>query len=528
VNLLSDKLRRNAVKLTYTAADEGAKGLAMAHLSHAVAFSDVQQVVNGISHASGRFASWEPDFWRLDGSFMLPSAGEGLETGFVSHQISLENGTFAINGHPELEIRFTRPVNLPAITLVFDGDGACRNAQILCHNAFGTIIAQQFINNMPGGDGNVPLIMQANGANGVSRITIRLMRTNVGRRRARVTEVHFGHIWLFDGDDILSANTIHQGDGEGKGLPWNQIRTAIANKGRFNALDGGKINQLAKGAKLEYTVGTGTFPHGKMFWTKYADYLLDEWNITNNKVEFTAHSKARLLSDTTFMGSNFALEHMGDLARRIGREAGVNVITPHAMNTYPRFPGFVGNVSHRKALAYLAELASCAIFEDRQGNIHFMDLLSPRQPALAPDLDFEQQFAPPEIAQNNRYNGILLTERMISLDDGWLANVQLDVEGFLDITIPYDAPVWLTPAITVNTGFSLQNIEMHTMFTRLRVVAMAGPRCRCGAGDAHFLQTKTFTPPLGNRRMRKSGHMRWIYPCLSPMRCILIACATGF
>jgi len=490
-------LRKTAVKLTYVAGDVGVKELATVTSAHGAIHSRAGQIVSGVSHASGAFATLEPNFWRLDGSFMLPTEspeGEGLQVGFVSQRVSNHLGIFPVNLHPEITITFSHPVNLPAITLVFDGEGACRDAQVLGLNNFGNFISSQPLHAVPDAEGKVPLTMRANGVNGVSSLLIRLTRTHPAHRRARLTQVHFGDVILFDSEDVLSINTSHQGDVLGKGLPYNQIRATITNGGRFSVLDRGLADVLARGATLEYIVGIGAHPTGKMLWTKYADYSLDQWGMSNSHLELTGHSKGRRLGDAAFMGSNFALEHMGDLARRIGAEVGVTVFTPHAMNTYPRFPGFTGNVSHRKALAYLAELASCAIFEDRQGNIHFMDLLTVQQPPLSPDLCFQQQFKPPEISQNRHYNGILLTERMISLDDGWLANVRLDISGHLDVTIPYDAPVWLNPTITATAGFALQNIQRHTMFATMRIVGNGSCEVQVRGWRCSLLENQTFHP----------------------------------
>lgn len=491
--MLKDKLRRNAVKLTYVAAGQDIKQFATATSTHEVEFSRVGQIVNGKSHTSGDFATLEPDLWRLDGSFMLPNSGDNdLQVGFISRQISNAVGIFALNQHPEVIINFSRPVNLPAISLIFHKDGACQNVQVICQNNSGGVVGQQFLNLNLDSNGNLPLIMTATGASNVSRLTLRLMRTHPGSRRARLTQVHFGDVIIFDNEDILSINTLHQGDMEGKGLPWNQLRATIANKGRFSVIDEGLLGKLTKGSILEYTIGTGGYPTGNFMWTKYADYQLEEWKVSNKELELTGHSKTKLLSQSTFMGSNFALEHMGAFARRIGAQAGINVIPSNAMNTYPRFPAFTGNVSPRKALAYLAELACCAIFEDRQGNIHFMDLLSHAQPPLSTPLCFEEQLKPPEITQNLPYNGIMLTERMISLTDGWLANVRLDVAGSLEATIPYDVPAWLTPTITVSSGFSLQNIQRHTMFATMRIVGNGTAEVQVRGWRCSLLATENF------------------------------------
>jgi hypothetical protein len=98
-----------------------------------------------------------------------------------------------------------------------------------------------------------------------------------------------------------------------------------------------------------------------------------------------------------------------------------------------------------------------------------VDLFSVNQGELKEKLDFERLFEPPLLTQNNYYNGVTLTEHMISLDWGWLANFSMDVNGLADIVIPYDVPIWGNGEITVTQGFSLQNIEQHTMYMTARL-----------------------------------------------------------
>ncbi|MCL2168867.1 MAG: hypothetical protein FWB74_02450 [Defluviitaleaceae bacterium] len=465
-------LRENSVLVTYVAGGEGVGAGVTVAQGGAANFSRASQVVNGRGHSAGKMATLEPNVWRMDGSFMLPVQGglaNGVQVGYVSNGVSRTDGSFAVI--PMFEVRFATVRNVPFISIVFDHNMgvAVSRAQFTFFNAAGTIIFEQFV------DGDVsngaPYSMGIAGVNGVSRILIRLHRTEKPFRRARVTQVHFAPVMVFDGESVISASVVHEGDVLGEGLPHNQLRVKLANDGRFNVLDGGgAISLLSQGCKLQYTIGVRhpNVPQGMRF-TNYADYFLDKWSVSEKAVELTAYSRLRFLDGGVFMGSRFALEHMGDLARRIGADAGVEVVVPHVMNTYPRFPGFTGNVSHREALAMLAKLSSCLIYEDRAGRVHFVDLWSAHQPSLSHSIDFETSFSPPDITQGKYYNGVMLTEYMISLEHGLLASVGVDIAGSLEVLIPYKMPVWSDAQIAVSSGFSVTVIRRSTMFMEVRI-----------------------------------------------------------
>ncbi|MCL2575125.1 MAG: hypothetical protein FWE33_01705 [Defluviitaleaceae bacterium] len=475
MSLLKNKaLRRNKALITLSGNDGNLKDDVVVSSASGAKHSRVGQVLNGISHNAGKIATMERGLWRLDGSFMLPVEAENsqIEVGFVSDEIANENGAFA--NRPEIVIDFDTPRDVPVVNIVCDRNNApIRFAQAVFRSRSGSVIRNVFISSAPDESGVFPHIIGTDGANGVSQIVITVYNMVQPHRRARVTEVHFAPVVVFDGGDLLEVNAIHQGDVEGKNLPYNELRVKVANSnGRFNLLDvgDGLFSMLEEGSRLEYAQGVGYGSDGGMIYTNFSQYYLDRWVVSNDNVEMVAHSGAKMLDNAVFYGGHFGLEHMGDLARRIAAEAGVEVVVPHIMNTYPRFPGFTGNVSHRRALADLAKLASCGIYEDRQGRIHFVDLFSIHQGELKADLDYGVAYAKPQISQSHYYNGIMLTERMISLDQGWLANVQLDVAGSLDVMIPYDAPIWGEANVSVTGGFGLQNLQRHTMYMTARVV----------------------------------------------------------
>ncbi|MDR2167436.1 MAG: hypothetical protein LBE35_06280 [Clostridiales bacterium] len=499
MNSLNDRraLRENSALITYIAGGAGIKSGATvtATAAHQAVFSQVSQVLNGRSHTSGKIATLEPDFWRLDGSFMLPVAGSNrLEVGFVSRLACDSNGQWAAAANrPILNIHFPTPRDVSMVTIVSDrnADNYVRRVAITGFNASGGSVGGGIVTLAP--DGSAAL----NNFNNLVRLQIQIITMSRGFRLARVAEVHFGRVTVFDDEDILNINTIHEGDPEGRGLPYNQMQVKLANKGRFNVLNPGSglLPLLEQGCQIEYAHGI-RFPNqsNPMFWTNYAGYFLDKWSVNNESVELVAHSRSKFLDSSIFMNSRFPLEHMGDLARRIALDAGINVVVPHVMNTYPRFPGFTGNISHRAALAQLAELSSCMIHEARDGTIHFIDLFSIHQGELKGDIDFENSFAPPEATQSDYYNGITLSEHLISLTDGVLANVEFSVAGTLDIVIPYDSPIWGDANVTVTHGFSISNIRRHTMYLEARLMGNGRCSVQVRGWRVSMLTTKEFYP----------------------------------
>ena len=479
------EIRENGVILQVVA-DGGGEFASVASGQHVAAFADARQVVVR-DGAFWRVATLEPGMWRLDGSFALPGASGNLCAGFVSRDVSGANGIFAIQ--PSLEVRFGGNTDLPDVTFMFDPliDGVVSTMQVQAFNAAGTVVFDRLI--FANAQNGAPHALSTGEMRGAFRILARMVRTATPFRRARIARVHFAPAMIFTNDDILGMGVLHEADVEGKGLPANKLSLKIANEGRFSVLDSPRaMNILQSGATMQLSLAN------RHVYEHFANYYLDKWDITNAFVKMDGYSRVKQLDGGVFMGSHFGLEHLGDLARRIGRECGVEVIVPHVMNTYPRFPGFTGNVTHRQALAQLAKLASCTIFEDKAGRVHFVDLTSIHQGTLTDDIDFEESFAPPEISQNAYYNGIRLSEHKVSLEQGLVASVEFDVASALSIRINYDNPVWGNAAITVNQGFGITNIHQSATHMRALITGNGRATVTVRGWRASMLTTQLFYP----------------------------------
>ena len=155
VPLLRDEriLRQSRAVVTIVDAPDNVKAGAQVWTTAQAMFSRPEQLINGISHTTGKMASFEPDFWRLDGSFMLPVAPSQsqMEIGFVSSQMSDEGGEF--NTPPQITIEFPSARNLPLVALVFDhatGEAAKR-VRIQAFNANDVVVLDETVVNNPKG-----------------------------------------------------------------------------------------------------------------------------------------------------------------------------------------------------------------------------------------------------------------------------------------------------------------------------------------------------------------------------------------
>jgi hypothetical protein len=483
-------LRQSRALVTIVDAPPGVKEAAAVQTTAQAMFSRPQQLLNGISHTTGKIAGFEPDFWRLDGSFMLPVAPtqSQLEVGFVSAQMSDFHGNFAMP--PEIVIRFAAAQNLPQICLMFDratGEAA-ESARLRAFNAAGAMIMDETIT----GNGG-PFMSSRHGAQGAARVVITILSTANPLRRARVAEVHFGRVMHYDGEDIAHINSVHQTDPHCNAFPQNRLRLKIFNKGRFGILgDTGDARHLQERQTVEYTQGiiddTGTR------WSHIGNFALDGWQIKENFVELTALGRSCGLGDSVYHDSTFQMYTLGQMARHVAAAAGFEVHLPRAMDQSPFMPRFFGNVTHRAALMMIARLASCLLFEDSAGVLRFVDIVD-EAGNTADRLDYEGMFAPPEVALGTFYNGILLTETLMSVEPGRVSHTDVEISGSTNVMIPFDRPIFSGGHAAVAPGFSLiGSPRFHAMFMTATIAGHGRCAVEIHGNRADFAHSQHFYP----------------------------------
>jgi len=297
----------------------------------------------------------------------------------------------------------------------------------------------------------------------------------------------------FDGEDIVEINTVQQADAEGRRFPQNMMRLKILNNGRFSLIhNDSEARHLHERQLVEYT--HGVFSDNYARWSHVGNYYLNNWAVRENHVDFTAYGRTRDLGTAVYRDSSFGLFTLGQIARHVAASAGCEVVVPRVMDNSPLFPRFFGNVTHRAALSAIAQVASCLLFEDKEGRICFVDALDTRQ-GSRDVLDYENMFEPPRIGLGTFYNGIMLTEKFVTLDMNHMQRVQVDAWGMEDITIPFDRPVYSGGWLRLTDDswhFSVTNVQFHAMYMTARIQGFGQCNMEIFGNRANFAPLEWF------------------------------------
>jgi hypothetical protein len=329
------------------------------------------------------------------------------------------------------------------------------------------------------------------GAQNVARIEIRLYKTAKPFRRARVSELTFGVIVRFDGDDILSLDLVSEMDPTGKTFPTNELNLTIMNNNRFDQLNPESLAQyLHKRQSFEYSHGL-YMENGRPEWVFGGAYLLDSWTVSDDTVTFVAKGKAAVLENSTFYGSTFTKMTVGDLIDQVFAETGFDSIVPDVLWESEKVAGYLGNVTFRQATTYLAELGVCAVRENRQNHIDFVDLLA--SGAVTDGIDYDNLFSPPKIKLEPYYNGVILKEKTISAKNEQLAKARFSVSGSREVRVYFDKPLFTSNGnCSVSSGFVISNVRYSAMFMTATVTGNGTAEITVTGESAAFATEENF------------------------------------
>lgn len=488
-SLFYEPVRKTKAMVSFSMVAPEAKEKATVGLPSENAFSRGAQIIDNVTDITARVATFEPDYWRLDGSFVLPVTPETseMEVGFWGNKMSGENGYFT--EIPTITITFEETQNIPKLGIAFDepANEFITELEILAYNGLGVLIYNEKIN-----DNKSAYATSADGIMGVYKIVIKLYRTNKPLRFPRVSEIDFGVIIKFGNDDIFDLSLITEGDPKGGRFPNSSFSLKIANKGRFDQLDSKSLAQyLYKRQAFEYKHGVED-GNGATKWVYCGAYYLDNWSVSDNEVNFSAVGKSSVLDKKTYYHSTFQTDTVGHWIKSILERAGFDHVIAPILDNSPPITGFFGNVTYREALAYLTEISGCLAYEDKQNTIRFVDTLGEFE--AVDRLDYNNMLSTPKVKLESYYNGINLTEYSVSVKNGQLARTDISVDKSADITVCFEKPLYRTPAYTLTAGFALSNIVYNTMFMTATITGNGVATLTVTGDMAETVKSETFYP----------------------------------
>ena len=116
-------IRRCGLQVTFEMVDVDAAETAETTVSDACEMAQITQTHDRTEHPSCRYASLEQDYWRLDGSFLLPEQEKlsSQQTGWWSDRISGADGVF--DTPPVLRFSWNADQSSAGFTVCFDTAG---------------------------------------------------------------------------------------------------------------------------------------------------------------------------------------------------------------------------------------------------------------------------------------------------------------------------------------------------------------------------------------------------------------------
>ena len=240
------------------------------------------------------YASYEPDFWLLDGGYkFMPSNPASVHVGMMSLEMSDENGNFA--NPPVLTVDFTYPHTSDGLTMRFSqySNDLPNWVTVAYYDAADALIRSddyypttwEFITETPVED--------------FQKIVITFRGTNKPYRYLRLTGIDYGRLIYFTGSDVKAASVVEEIDpmsGEARFNTLNlRLYSADAQFSLINPSGYFQYLQERQPIVVSEQVGSQTAYIGQFY--------LDEWrNRSETEIEFECVDLLGVLDKITCLG----------------------------------------------------------------------------------------------------------------------------------------------------------------------------------------------------------------------------------
>ena len=363
-------------KVSFEILDVGAYEDASFTVTNEAPISRLSQSINKIRTMSHKYATFERDYFRLDGSFYIPPyENEGdSELGWWSDSISDENGHYTVN--PIMTFTFTEPHSSIGLTLTFDKDTNeyPSEFEIRTFTDTGATIFTKLVTN-----NTDSIYYYDTPLDNYARIEIEIIKWANPYRRTRLVEVDFGVVREYAGDKLISLKVLEEMDLLASTVPSNEISFVLDNSDQlFNILNPNGIYRFLvpnqeMTAHIGLLIGENKFewiPMGKYFLT---DWTVEEGAMTSTFVGRDIFTKLEVIDYTTLLKNT----NLYDLTESIFLEAKIEKYKIDESLKLITTQGFHEPIKVREALQMVAIAGRCVVRQDRTGSIlieHFEEL----------------------------------------------------------------------------------------------------------------------------------------------------------
>ena len=338
--------------------------------------SRLSQAINKIREMSHRYATYELDYFRLDGTFYIPpKENEGdSELGWWSDVISDQDGIFTTK--PTITFTFTKPHSSIGLTFTFDNQAEEYPSEfsVKTYSATDVLLVSQTIT-----DNSSSIYYLDVPLDNYSKIVIEIIKWAKPYRRARLVEVDFGVVREYAGDKLISFKVIEEMDLLTSTVPSNEMQFVLDNSDQlFNILNPNGIYRFFV-PNQEMTAQIGLLiGENKYEWIPMGKYFLTEWTVEEGAMTCTfvgrdIFTKLEAVDYTTLLQNT----NLYDLAEDILIKAEVEKYKIDETLKLVPTKGFFEPIKVRQALQMIAIAGRCVVRQVRDGSIdieHFEEL----------------------------------------------------------------------------------------------------------------------------------------------------------
>ncbi|NLC27109.1 MAG: hypothetical protein GX777_10940 [Fastidiosipila sp.] len=264
--------------------------------------SNKQQLINKNREQTYNLATWEPNRFKLDGSFTFPddTIENNKEMGYVSNVLCGADGVF--DPYQTISFTFNEPHSSMGLTITFDArnNEYASDFTVTAYDANNDVIdTVEVVGNTEVQAVPIGQLYQ------YKKIEIVIKKWCKPYRRARVVEVDFGVVRVYSDNSLIKMNLIEEMDIMTSTLPSPEFKFTVDNANReFNILNPQGFYKYLQ-QRQQVIPEIGVVIEGATEFVKLGEYLLWEW--ISDEGSMTATFTARTVLD---LMSSFEYENL--------------------------------------------------------------------------------------------------------------------------------------------------------------------------------------------------------------------------
>lgn len=455
-------VRRTKAYITFPFVDPLAKDVEVfEQYPAAEGFGKIEQSTDNIYAMVGKVATFEPDYWKLDGSYLLPLSNSTSQYGYWTHILSDDQGNYPENS--VVRIFFEAPISIPGLTIQFDTltGNYLSEFDLIAYNEDMTELRREEVR----GSTQAKFVTD-HGVQALKYIDIVFLKSSLPYRRVRITEIDFGITLYFSGDNLFSCNLVSECDPLSKAIPDNELNVTAENDGSFaytNPESYAKYIQNRQQLVYQHSV---VLDSGEEETVDMGAYSIHDWKVSDSKVEFKAKQALAELEVHNYRRSSLlAAKTAGALIEDILDDAGWK---KYRLDAYlydsPTIVSYTGPVTGKEALRMVAQYAGAIVLKMPDGTIVVTRTDFDNE---GPELTYDNVFKAPSAKTTTYYNCIeytvsVITGKAIDANTSPVVEYTDTVDGQQDFQIQFDAPLMdANPTITI-VGATLVQSEIFS------------------------------------------------------------------